>query len=40
MPFCELMTLIAIEQIKTEGMRYVPTLEDEQKEFLNLLTVR
>lgn len=39
MPLCELLTLIAIEQIKHEGMEYVPTDEEEQDEFLRMLSI-
>ena len=37
MPMCELLTLIAIEQIKAESMEYKPTDQEEKEEFLGML---
>lgn len=37
MPMCELMSLIAIQQIKEEDMEYKPTESEEKEEFLRML---
>ena len=40
MPICQLKTLIAIQQIKEEGLDYVPTPDEEKAEFLRLLAIK
>jgi len=39
-PISELLDLIAVEQIKTEGAQQKLTLEEEQDEFVSLLDRR
>ena len=40
LPLGELLDFIAIEQIKNEGARRKPTAEDNENEFMRLLSFR
>jgi len=39
MPMCELLDLIAVEQIKTEGYRYKKPMS-QQQELMEILSMR
>jgi hypothetical protein len=40
LPFGELLDFIAIQQIKSEGAKRKPTIEDNENEFMRLLSFK
>lgn len=40
LPFGELLDFIAIQQIKSEGAKRKPTIEDNESEFMRLLSFK